>query len=545
MLGPEKPTVTMANEQPRRKLKQRYTRTRNGCERCRGQRRKCDERRPRCGRCVSAGADALCEYVMHVSFKDKNSQTPPNYVDPSFIRSSESLDKYPTIEFVDDGPGPRLREYSSNSTGSRYPDEKGPLNKVSKPPSSTDVAEGWPLVGRSPLSSNEVELLKFYSHHVAPWLDVYDQDKTFSHSITKLAMDSPCVLEALLQVAAVFSRRPLETVTRRSAGIFHLRAMSNPPGVESPSSALRMIACFVLARTLLFVDTIPDTWERNFHGNGAFLYFDKFDFLETTQRKIWFAFLTLILRLEIAYHLMHQVAPLYIPELKHQIQVQLGTNDATENKSQEVLDASLRCLELLIDAMSLSFPTSQTNDELTKPTVSHAARLDKWEKLMDRLHAWHTGCPSNLEPLIDLDSPEDAFPTVIFTSGAGVSSNTIYHTAMFLLLSNKPQPVSLDGQGRHLEMNSARMSPRWHAHRICGIAIHSDPDHSSCWDPVMIAAFSLAARWATDRSQQYDIINCFNRLKATGWYIDGLIIGLHDKWGTVAREMSTARDAGG
>lgn len=110
-------------------------------------------------------------------------------------------------------------------------------------------------------------------------------------------MDSPCVLEALLQVAAVFSGRPPDIVTRRGAGVFHLRAMSNPPGAESPSSALRMICCFVFARTLLFVDTIPDTWERNFHGNGAFLYFNKFDFFETSQRQMWVASLTLILRL--------------------------------------------------------------------------------------------------------------------------------------------------------------------------------------------------------------------------------------------------------
>ncbi|KAI0451297.1 hypothetical protein F5B21DRAFT_487483 [Xylaria acuta] len=535
MLEPEESTASIRNGQPLQRLKQRHTRTRSGCERCRGQRRKCDERRPRCGRCVNAGANTLCKYVLHVSFKDKNSQTLPNYIGPSSLVSSASLNKYPTIEFiVDDGPRPtKPTEYSPNSVDSRQIDNKGSPTKVSRSLPGLDVAEGWPLVGRSPLSSTEVELLKYYSHHVAPWLDVYDQSKTFGYYVTKLAMASPCLLEILLQITAVFSGRPLEIVTRRGAGIFHLRAMSNPAGAESPSSALRMIGCFVLARTLPFVDTVPDTWERNFHGNGAILYFNKFDFLETTQRQMWVAFLTLILRLEIAYYLMNEEAPVWIPELTHQIQAQLRTNGTTGSKSQEILDASLRCLQLLVDVMSFGFPVLQTSHEVTTPTVSRASRPDKWKELMDRLYAWHAGRPSDLEPLTELENPEDTFPTVIFASGAGISSNTVYHTAMLLLLSNKPLSTSFDGQGRKLEMDATQMSPQWHAHRICGIAINSEPEYTNCWDPVMIAAFSLAARRMTHRPQQYDILNCLGRLKATGWHIDGLVNRLRGEWGLV------------
>jgi hypothetical protein len=110
-------------------------------------------------------------------------------------------------------------------------------------------------------------------------------------------MTSPCVLEALLQLSAVSSGRPIEIVKSRGAGVFHLQAMMRPPGAESPFSALRMIACFVLARTLLFVNAIPDTWEPSFHGGGAFVYLHKFNFCDTTDRQMWFAFLTLILRL--------------------------------------------------------------------------------------------------------------------------------------------------------------------------------------------------------------------------------------------------------
>ncbi|KAI1758439.1 hypothetical protein F4782DRAFT_478133 [Xylaria castorea] len=535
MLEPDESTVAIGHGRPLQRLKQRHTRTRSGCERCRAQRRKCDEKRPRCGRCVNAGVDALCKYIMHVSFKDKNSQILPNYVGPSSVGSSVSLNKYPTIEFVvDDSPGLTNRpEYSFNSIDGRNCDDEESPTEMSQCLPSIGVVEGWPLVGRSALSSTEVELLKYYSHHVAPWLDIYDQGKTFGHCVTKLAMASPCLLEILLQVTALFSGRPQEIVTRRGAGIFHLRAMLNPVGAESPSSALRMIACFVLARTLLFVDTIPGTWERNFHGRGAFLYFNKFDFPEATQRQVWVAFLTLILRLEIAYYLMNEGAPDWIPELARQIHTKFRTNFRAGNESQEILDASLQCLELLVDAMSFSFSVPRTSDEATTSTTSHASHFEKWKELVERLYAWHTRRPADLEPLVELENPEDTFPTVIFTSGAGISSNTVYHTAMFLLFSNKPQSASFDEQGRELEVDATQMLPHWHAHRICGIAINSEPEYTNCWDPVMIAAFSLVARRMMHRSQQYDILNCLNRIKATGWQIDGLIDKLRGEWASV------------
>lgn len=204
------------------------------------------------------------------------------------------------------------------------------------------------------------------------------------------------------------------------------------------------------------------------------------------------------------------------------------------NKSEEILDASLRCLELLVDAMSLSFPVLQISDEVTTPTASRACRLDKWKELIDTLYTWHTDRPSDIEPLTELENPEDTFPTVIFTSGAGISSNMVYHTAMLLLLSNKPQPVSFEEQGRKLEIDANQMSPHWHAHRICGIAINSEAEYTNCWDPVMIAAFSIAARRMTHRSQQYDILNCLTRLKATDWHIEGLVNKFCSEWGLVA-----------
>ncbi|KAI0973305.1 hypothetical protein F4678DRAFT_471119 [Xylaria arbuscula] len=516
------PGESVRGERSPHVLKQRYTRTRNGCERCRGQRRKCDEGKPRCKRCVVA--DAVCKYhITPVSFKDKNSYTSTNDVSSTLPEDSTSLGTYSTITvcllFIsnDKTNGQKLSGNSSHSS-------KGALQ------SSPSLDSGWPLVGRSPLSSAEVELLKYYNYHIAPWLDVYDQDHTFGHHVTMLAMNSPCILELLLQLSAVFSSRPVEIVTRRGAGLFHLQAMSNPPGIDSPSSALRNISCFVLARTILFVESIPDSWEPSFRGGGALLYFRKFDFLDSAQRQMWFAFLTLILRLEIACCLMNHAAPIWVHELACQIQ-KASTKNSTENdKAQQVLNASISCLKLLVDVMRFSFPSLENNNPSTATSATNPSRIDEWNKLAGELCAWYRSRHPILEPLVDVENSENGFPTVIFASGAGISCEILYNTAILLLLDNNPDPETLDKQIGDSAVDGVQMPPRWHIERICGIAINSEPEHSNCWDPASIAAFSYAARRIRYNSQQNTIRIFLSRLKVSGWHVDGLIDKLHNEW---------------
>ncbi|KAI0112378.1 hypothetical protein GGR51DRAFT_546976 [Nemania sp. FL0031] len=528
-------TAVAGGNHSARRLKPHHTRTRHGCERCRAHRRKCDEGKPRCKRC--ANASAVCKYVTHVSFKDKNSQTLPNDLGRNLVGASNSPGKYHNIKFVlDNGPvETRPSDHALDSTNSKHPDNQECTINAPESPFGLGLDEGWPLVGWSPLSNTEIGLLKYYTHRVAPWLDVYDQDQTFGHHVPRLSMTSPCVLEVLLQLAAVSSGRSAEIVTRRCAGVFHLQSMANPPGTESPSSALRVICCFALARTLFFVNRAPDMWERSFQGDGALFYFRRFHFPDTTQRRMWLGFLTLFVRLEIAYCLVNQTTPAWIPELASHIQTQSGANATSDDKSQEVLHASLQCLGLLLDTMKSCFrgPKLRNLSAMATrprtPTTPDTCHARAWKELIERLHAWYKSRPSSLEPLIEVENTEDVFPIVMFSNGAGVSCNTLYHIAMFLLLSNKPRPEPADKQHTNSDIDSTQVSPNWHALRVCGIAVNSEYEHSNCWDPAMIASFALAARQMTHRSQQNEITTCLERLKSSGWRVDSLISKLHDE----------------
>lgn len=190
---------------------------------------------------------------------------------------------------------------------------------------------------------------------------------------------------------------------------------------------------------------------------------------------------------------------------------------AASDEPQRILKASTRCLRLLVEGMTFAFSTATPSDEFIHPVPS---RAEEWQQLMSQLQQWQKTRPPSLEPLIDVENTENVFPTVLFTSGAGTSINIVYHTAMVLLLSNKPPSVSFDEQVRGSEMDPSQTSPDWHAFRVCGIAMNSEP---GCWDPVLIAAFSLVAQREACRPQMDAIITSLSRLKASGWRIDSLI----------------------
>ncbi|KAI0847754.1 hypothetical protein F5Y00DRAFT_240368 [Daldinia vernicosa] len=559
----ETPAIAARDDGVREHPKRRHKRTRTGCERCRAQHRKCDEEKPQCRRCADSGV--ACKYIARVSFLEKNSRTLPGSTSsrPSLTVATR---EYPALEFVVNKDSSIERSASGspststvmNHTGQprredadiEDPSESRPVFLMAYSQAQQDKnnnlqqkgiknpKNAWPLAGRSSLSDDEVDLLKYYSHHVAPWLDVYDQAQTFGHLFTRLAMVSPCVLDGILQISATFSGRPTEMIQRRGVGALHLQALSNPCSAETGLLDLRLMAGFALTRTRLFVQDVPETWQPTFYKGGSSFRPDKLSSVDSSEVRIWSSSLALISRMEIAYYLINQTSPDRITYYIHRLLRLAKKHIDTDSQSHEALYASIHCLEILTDVMNLCLPISEAEDYVASseavvlPLVG-ASRVAKWKELLNELRKWQMNRPPELEQLIEVEGREAAFPVVIFAGGAGVSSNTLYHTAMLLLLGNRPQSISLAELHRNSELDVAQMSPFWHARRVCGIALNSEPEHTHCWDPCMIAAFALAARRMTHPAQQNDIVACLSRVKAAGWHIDSLVQRLRDEWGPV------------
>ncbi|KAF7558014.1 hypothetical protein G7Z17_g314 [Cylindrodendrum hubeiense] len=359
-------------------------------------------------------------------------------------------------------------------------------------------------------------------------LDVYDLSRTFGLLIPQLAMLSPPVLDAVLRVSAVSSGAGLSEMSSNIGSVLLQHASVSPSQVPS-FTALQLLVSFVILRIQMFVETVPDTWETTFVGGGPQPSFTMYKFTDKSHRRMWYGTVVLMSRLEIAYCLMHQIAPVWGPDVIREIMVESSKEDDLEG----VLNASLRCLFLLGDVMSLCFevPKDSITPRATAAAGHHVSRLDRWKSLLSELQLWYADRPPDLQSLAELDDHQSIFPVVLFTSGAGMTANALYHTAMYLLLSDKLRPIPpVDGHNQY-QTEAASTSPIWHSRRVCGIALTGKEQYAQCWDPCMIAAFFLAARRMTHQAQQKELIECLESVKTAGWRVDKLTHRLCMEWG--------------
>ncbi|KAJ6104800.1 hypothetical protein N7523_011120 [Penicillium sp. IBT 18751x] len=155
--------------------------------------------------------------------------------------------------------------------------------------------------------------------------------------------------------------------------------------------------------------------------------------------------------------------------------------------------------------------------------------VQAWVHLVEELERWHRDRPQGFQPIMELEIEDQtaesrqSFPLVLYANGGGLFANQLYHTAMLLLLQNRPRTAQIKGS------SSAIMSPLWHAQRICSISLNNE--RRECWDACLLASFLSASRRMTHESQQEEILFGFGRIqKVTGWDAGRLLEALRAEW---------------
>lgn len=146
-----------------------------------------------------------------------------------------------------------------------------------------------------------------------------------------------------------------------------------------------------------------------------------------------------------------------------------------------------------------------------------------WKSLLESLNMWYNNRPRDFKPMWEVEESEELFPLVLFTNGAAVLANQLYHTSMLLLLQNRPRTLPKE-HGR-----SVLISPLWHAQRICAISLNNDTTAS--WDFSLLASLYLAAKRMTYEPQQHAILRGIDRIGSlTGWNVNALSAQLVQEW---------------
>lgn len=162
-------------------------------------------------------------------------------------------------------------------------------------------------------------------------------------------------------------------------------------------------------------------------------------------------------------------------------------------------------------------------DIATSPGMIRPTAAQRWKSFSEALKMWYTNRPRDFKPMLEIDDNEQLFPLVLFTNGAAVLANQLYHTSMLLLLQNRPRTLPKE-HGR-----SVYLSPLWHAQRICGISLNNDTRTS--WDFSLLASLYLAAKRMTYEPQQHAILRAIDRIGSlTGWNVNTLSAQLVHEW---------------
>lgn len=201
-----------------------------------------------------------------------------------------------------------------------------------------------------------------------------------------------------------------------------------------------------------------------------------------------------------------------------------GIDESMFRYSTDALLLCARTANFCANPFAAQAPDATANASPAAPVTP----VQRWTILNDALAAWYANRPHEFRPMAEMEGEESLFPVILFTNGAAVFANQLYHAAMLLLLQSKPRTLQAGAPRK-----SSAASQLWHAQRVCGISLNNDRRDS--WDPCLVASLHLAAQRLTYEPQQRAIINCLARVKViTGWNLGAFASELQEAWGGAA-----------
>ncbi|RAO67426.1 uncharacterized protein BHQ10_003438 [Talaromyces amestolkiae] len=533
-----------------------------------------DEGKPRCRNCIDKGFQ--CQYGSQLTFLTKNVIT---------VSTPEVPRTYSTIKFVSEDPQSILNESSSWEDEDPLTPTDVPEFAESRPISVPPPAIGaittvlqqdeqtphedssFPHWAHCESESPGLDLdprLSFYSpqdqpsnpsyhHHedhlrhdtlpvlsrglhpepevISPVvLDLCDMYQSFGIAAFQYAIDSEQIFRALILLSEASLRnrnldgRSLAEQSRShsSRDMSSLELDYNESG-DGNHSLMTIALTTIFRRAHVFVSNLSRAWSTNDFALDMDVVSSLI--MDIATSKPTAAIYWLFLRLELSSALANDATiqfplPLSLPW--EPLDIFPETMDSLAGLTWRLSNYAHRPLMILGQTMQLI--SKDGGGGFALPGANH---IDSWKHLINELERWRKQRPEEFRPIMELPSssvePDSSFPTILFTNGAGIFGNQLYHTAMLLLLLDKPRTVRLN------YLPPFVLSPLWHAQCICSISLNDD--RRECWDPCLLASFLFAAKRMTHEIQQQDILHGLNRIQSlTGWDIREHVVDLQQKW---------------
>ncbi|KAJ9224960.1 transcriptional regulator family: Fungal Specific TF [Paecilomyces variotii] len=382
------------------------------------------------------------------------------------------------------------------------------------------VQDGQPhaISTRGIMSSRKrIEYLKNYVAEVAPWLDMFDMQRTFGIRIMAMSQNCPALFYAILALSA----RQMERMNEIRGVYDSLELYQEAIRLVTPLLHARhldaLIVCVILCCLEMMSASAKD-WRRHLEGCAAL--FDTFN-INGFSGGVLQAVFWCYTRMDLCGALISDGTEStllhlekWLPPGTHENRVRklfcdAGSDDMYANYA--VYLCSKVC-ELIADRTKY---TELGEDNGCSTDVF----AERWVRLWDELQLWMRDRPSGICPVIEAEGKP--FPRVLFVHWGAISSTQLIHTACILLLDMTPHKVRLQ--------SSSSTSKLWHAKQICGISL-ANPHHGCLNNAVQ--PLWIAGRLFSHGREHSAVVKLIRSIEAmTGWGTCWRIADLERTWG--------------
>ncbi|KAJ5936593.1 hypothetical protein N7466_003043 [Penicillium verhagenii] len=382
-----------------------------------------------------------------------------------------------------------------------------------------------------------VQYLENWITECAPYLDKFDETRTFGVYLPVLANKHPALLYAIL----AFSARQMERKASLEKAYESLELYQVSIRLLGPSLQAKdpnALATGVVLAVMELMSVSPRDWRR--HVEGCAALFDSFNVNGLSGGHLQAVFWCYA-RMELCGAMISNgtestVLPLEkwvpaVPEAATPMECDIIIRDLFCEKGIVSPDMHANwSVYLCAKTCHLSCRNTRYV-ELGEVVDDPRSFLDRWTSLWNELQYWREKRPRSMLPLKTIGQNHSTFPEILFPHWAAISANQLYHTACIIMLDMRPV--------QHVVPPSSPIySSIYHSRRVCGISL-TNPHSGSLINAIQ--PLYIAGKLLSHHSEHVEVARLFKTVEeTTGWGALWRLKDLERAWGYEAGELLSA-----
>ncbi|KAL0930613.1 uncharacterized protein CTRU02_214688 [Colletotrichum truncatum] len=394
--------------------------------------------------------------------------------------------------------------------------------------SSGETSSGEALDAGGELSSDheppflpldeECALWKNWVDEISPWLDKFDNQRHFQHSLPTMARSHDHLRYSMLALSArQLELKDTSRPTDQSLALYQEAIHLLLPQLSTRTTAV-IASCVVLC-VLEMASCSPKAWRRHLDGCASLMEAVGMNgFVGGVEQALFWCFA----RMDVCGGLISSVKTLIpVNHWASQIDVDADVGLFLSNPGHDMW--ANYAVYICAQVLDLLAPLAKANPGglfFDGPRNDMRYRV-RWMKLWKYVEDWHSRRPSEMQHIMSIPSSDtEPFPKILYSNPAAISGNQLYHTASLLMLQNRPASLRLSPRPR---------SALWHARQICGISMTNH--HHGAWTN-SVQPLWIAGRCMSHPAEHRAILQLLEKIeKESGWGTKWRADDLKEFWG--------------